>query len=67
MTEPVRNFDEGVICDAENHPDYDWFRFVVPEASEGGRSWISDRAMTLKLFDAQQGAIEQSLTTYADG
>lgn len=69
MTEPLRTiFDEGVICDAEGNADQDWFRFMVPERGVRvvARVTSEDRAIALKLYDAQQGAIEQSITAYPD-
>ena len=69
LTEPLMvSFDQGVICDAENQPDFDWYRFRVPQQGVRvvARVNSSDLAIHLKLFDAQQGAIEQSITDYQD-
>ena len=69
LTEPfLVSFDQGVICDAENQPDFDWYRFRVPQQGVRvvARVNSSDLAINLKLFDAQQGAIEQSITDYQD-
>lgn len=69
LTEPVKIiFDDAVICDAEGHADYDWYRFTIPE--QGVRVSLrvqsEDTALSIKLFDAQQGAIAQSMTHYHD-
>ena len=61
-------FEEGVICNSEGKSDDDWFRFHVPERGVRVVARLSseDASLGIKLFDGQQGAIEQSLTEYQD-
>jgi hypothetical protein len=61
-------FEEGVICNTQAQIDEDWFRFVVPEQGDRVVLHLSseDRSLNLKLFDAQQGAIEQSTSNYLE-
>jgi hypothetical protein len=61
-------FDQGVVCNAVGAQDYDWYRFRVPQSGVRvvARLTSDDSDIELKLFDDQQGAIEQSLTQYSD-
>ena len=60
--------DQGVVCNAVGTPDHDWYRFRVPQPGMRvvARLTSDDPDLEIKLFDGQQGAIEQSVTQYPD-